>query len=148
MRLLLNLCLHAQSPPALLEALCKIPFVTMPLLSRLIDFETLEQCVHKLHQGKLTGVDGISRQFYRYGPQTLLELLSVALNAYLRGETPSVCAHEWIGALACYIPEKLSEPSAVVRPSYFGSSVSIIGNCKAIVMACTGPAAGPRFKEI
>ena len=41
--------------------------------------------------------------------------------------------------------------SALVRPSYFGSSVSIIGNCKAIVMAllaCTGPAAGPRFKEI
>ncbi len=32
-------------PLGLLEALRKIPFGTMPLLSRLIDFETLEQCV-------------------------------------------------------------------------------------------------------
>ena len=40
----------------------------------------------------------------------MLELLWAALNAYLRGETPSVCAHasEWIGAIAGYIPKKLS----------------------------------------
>ncbi len=31
-----------------------------------------------------------------------------ALNAYLRGEIPSVCAHEWVGAIAGYIPKKLS----------------------------------------
>ncbi len=53
-------------------------------------------------------MDGIPREFYKYGPQGLLELLWAALNAYLRGETPSVCAHEWIGAIAGYIPKKLS----------------------------------------
>jgi hypothetical protein len=30
------------------------------------------------------------------------------MNAYLRGETPSVCIHEWVGAVAGYIPKKLS----------------------------------------
>ena len=59
----------------------------MPLLSRLIDFETLEQCVRKLLNGKATGVDGIPRAFYKYGPQGLLELLWAALNAYRRGKT-------------------------------------------------------------
>ena len=44
------------------------------ILSRLIDFETLEQCVRKLLNGKATGVDGIPREFYKYGPQGLLEL--------------------------------------------------------------------------
>jgi hypothetical protein len=48
-------------PPALLEALCKIPFGTMLLLNRLIDFETLEQCVRELCNGKATGVDVIPR---------------------------------------------------------------------------------------
>jgi hypothetical protein len=91
--------------PALLEALRKISFGTMPLLSRLFDFETLEQCVRKLCNGKATGVDGIPREF---GPQNLLELLCAALNAYLRGEIPSVCAHEWLGAIAGYIQKKLS----------------------------------------
>jgi hypothetical protein len=80
----------------------------MPLLSRLIDFETLEQCVRNLRNGKATGVDGFPREFYKYGPQNLLELLWAALNAYLRGEKPSVCAHEWLGAIAGYIPKKLS----------------------------------------
>jgi hypothetical protein len=80
----------------------------MSLLSRLIDFETLEQCVCKLRNGKATGVDGIPREFYKYGPQNLLELLWAALNAYLRGEMPSVCAHEWLGAIVGYIPKKLS----------------------------------------
>ncbi len=30
-------------------------------------------------------------------------------SAYLRGEMPSVCAHEWLGAIAGYIPKALSE---------------------------------------
>jgi len=64
--------------------------------------------VRKLLNGKATGVDGIPREFYKYGPQRLLELLWVALNAYLRGEVPSVCAHEWMGAIAGLIPKKLS----------------------------------------
>ena len=41
-----------------------------------------------------------------------------------------------------------STTSALASPSKIVTRVSIIGNCKAIVMACTGPAAGPRFKEI
>ncbi len=39
-------------------------------------------------------------------------------------------------------------PSTPVSPSKATASVSIIGNCRAVVLACTGPAAGPRFKEI
>jgi hypothetical protein len=72
----------------------------MPLLSRLIDFETLKQLACKLSNGKATEVDGIPREFCKYGPQSLLELLWAALNAYLQGETASVCAHEWLGAIA------------------------------------------------
>ncbi len=41
-------------------------------------------------------------------PQLLLQLLWGALNAFLRGKTPSVCAYEWLGALAGYIPKQLS----------------------------------------
>ena len=41
-----------------------------------------------------------------------------------------------------------AQPSALASPSKIVTRVSIIGNCKAIVMACTGPAAGSRFKEI
>jgi hypothetical protein len=64
--------------------------------------------IGNLRNGKATGVDGFPREFYKYGPQNLLELLWAALNAYLRGEKPSVCAHEWLGAIAGYIPKKLS----------------------------------------
>ena len=41
-----------------------------------------------------------------------------------------------------------SLPSVSASPSNFGMRVSIIRNCRAVVMDCTGPAAGPRFKEI
>ena len=37
-----------------------------------------------------------------------LELYWQAINAYLRGETPSVGEHEWAGAVTGYIPKKLS----------------------------------------
>jgi hypothetical protein len=47
-------------------------------------------------------------EFYKYAPQSLLALLWVALKEYLRGKSPSVCAHEWIGAIEGYIPKKLS----------------------------------------
>ncbi len=89
-------------------SLCKIPFGTMPLLGRLIDFETLKQCVCKLPSGKSTGVDGTPHDFYKYGPQGMLELLWSVLNAYLQGEISSVCAHEWLAAIAGFIPKKLS----------------------------------------
>lgn len=29
------------------------------------------------------------------------------INAYLRSETPSVCAQEWAGVVASYIPKKI-----------------------------------------
>ncbi len=53
--------------PALLGALRKIPIGTMPLLSRLIDFETLQQSVRKVLNN--TGVHGIPREpeVYLYG---------------------------------------------------------------------------------
>ena len=35
-------------------------------------------------------------------------LLWRAINAYLRGETPDVCAHEWLGAIASSIPKQLA----------------------------------------
>ena len=38
--------------------------------------------------------------------------------------------------------------SALASPSKIVTRVSIVDNYRAIVMACTGPAAGPRFKEI
>jgi hypothetical protein len=38
----------------------------------------------------------------------LLKLLWAAINAYLRGDPPTVCAHEWIGAIAASIPKKLA----------------------------------------
>ncbi len=41
-------------------------------------------------------------------PTELLELYCNAINAYLRGEPPSVGEHEWAGAIAGYIPKKLS----------------------------------------
>ncbi len=64
--------------------------------------------MRKFCNGEATGVDGFPREFYKYGPQNLLELHWAALNAYLRGEMPSVCAHEWLGATAGYIPKMLS----------------------------------------
>ncbi len=56
------------------------------------------------------GGDLVPREFYRdkYGPQPFLQLFWAALHAFLRGEAPSVCAHEWLGALAGYIPKYLA----------------------------------------
>ena len=95
-------------PPALLEVMRKIPAGTLPLISRIFDYETVERCSREQPLHKTWGEDHVPREFYKYGPQLLLQLLWAALNAFLRGETPSVCAHEWLGALAGYIPKKLS----------------------------------------
>jgi len=77
-----------------LEAMRRIPPGTAPLLNRLVDFATLEKSARGQKNGKQTGVDGQPREFYKYGPTALLELLWKAINAYLRGETPSVCLHD------------------------------------------------------
>ena len=46
------------------------------------------------------------------------------------------------------IPDPTFSSSALASRSKIRPRVSIIGNYRAVVMACTGPAAGPRFKEI
>ena len=77
----------------------KIPKGLAPLICRLIDFDTLEAVVSRLRNGKSTGCDGIPREFYKYGPKLLLELLRSAINAYLEGAQPAEYAHEWEGAM-------------------------------------------------
>ncbi len=54
------------------------------------------------------GGDLVLREFYKYSPHHFLQLLWAAINEFLRGEAPSVCAHEWLGALAGYIPNYLA----------------------------------------
>jgi hypothetical protein len=49
-----------------------------------------------------------AKQHVTLSPTELLELYCNAINAYLRGEPPSVGEHEWAGAIAGYIPKKLS----------------------------------------
>ena len=63
-------------------------------ISLSVDYETLEACVRALGTGKSVGTDGIPREFYKYGPRVLLELLRAAINAYLRGERPMADQHE------------------------------------------------------
>jgi hypothetical protein len=48
------------------------------------DLEKLKTCVQALLTGKSVGTDGIPREFYKYCPQALLELLQAATNAFLR----------------------------------------------------------------
>jgi hypothetical protein len=60
----------------------------------------------------------------------LLERLWAAINAYLRGDgggQPTICAHEWIGAIAAHIPKKLAALiSTEFRPVASNCSKSII----------------------
>ena len=95
-------------PKQVLEAMRKIPAGSPPLINRPIDFETLERCARRQPNNRAPGSDGQPREFSKYGPPAFLELHWKAINAYLQGETPSVCEHEWAGAVAGYIPKKLS----------------------------------------
>ena len=61
-----------------------------------------------LGTGKSVGTDGIPREFYKYGPRVLLELLRAAINAYLRGERPMADPHEWMGAIVTSIAKQRS----------------------------------------
>jgi hypothetical protein len=49
-----------------------------------VDLETLKTCVRALLTGKSVGTDEIPREFYKYCPLALLELLQAAINAFLR----------------------------------------------------------------
>jgi len=95
-------------PISVIDAMRPIPEGTASLISRLVDFETLERCARGQKNGKKPGSDNHYREFYKYGPTVYLELLWKAINAYLSGATPTVCVHEWTGAIVSYIPKKLS----------------------------------------
>ena len=95
-------------PISLLEAMRKIPPGTLPLISRMVDMETVISRTRRQGTGLSTGSDRFHREFYKDAPLILLERLWAAINAYLRGDPPTVCAHEWIGAIAAHIPKKLA----------------------------------------
>lgn len=95
-------------PKQVLEAMRRIPTGSLPLINRMIDFESFERCTRRQPNDRAPGSDGQPREYGKYGPAAYVELLWAASNAYLRGETPSVCIHEWAGAVAGYIPKKLS----------------------------------------
>ena len=91
----------------------KIPSGSLPLISRIVDMDTVVSRVRRQRYGLSTGSDRFHREFYKDGPLALLELLWAAINAYLRGDPPTVCAHEWIGAIAASIPKKLAALSLI-----------------------------------
>ena len=73
-----------------------------------MDLETVERTARSQKLNKSPGADGFPRELYKYGVPALHVLLWRAINAYLRGETPDVCAHEWLGAIASSIPKQLA----------------------------------------
>jgi len=73
-----------------------------------VDLETVERTARSQKLNKSPGADGFPRELYKYGVPALHVLLWRAINAYLRGETPDVCAHEWLGAIASSIPKQLA----------------------------------------
>jgi hypothetical protein len=81
-------------PLSVLQAMRSAPAGTPAQISISVDQTTLEACVRALGIGKSVGTDGIPREFYKYGPRVLFELLRAAINAYLRGEHPTVNQHE------------------------------------------------------
>ena len=95
-------------PLSILQAARTVPAGTLAQISRFIDHDTLEACVRALPTGKSVGTDGIPREFYKYAPRSLLELLRAAINAYLTGKRPTVCGHEWMGAIVTFIAKQLS----------------------------------------
>ena len=87
----------------------KIPKNLAPLICRPVDMDTLESIVRHLKNDLSMGTDGIPREFYKYGPIVFLEFLRAAINAYVGGMSPTVGAHEWVGALFSLI-SKTSAP--------------------------------------
>jgi len=73
-----------------------------------VDFDTVEQTARSQELDKSPGADEFPRELYKYCVQPLLVLLWRAINAYLLGEIPAVCAHEWLGAIASSIPKQLA----------------------------------------
>ena len=101
-----------------------------PLICRHVDFVTLEAIVSRLRNGKSTGCDGIPREFYKYGPKLLLELLRLAINEYLGGAQPTEYAHEWEGAI-CGLIAKV--PTAL----WMTDQRPIAGECTKFIISTT-----------
>ena len=70
------------------------PAGTPAQISISVDPPMMKASARELAIEKSVGTDGIPREFYKYGPRVLLELLRAAINAFLRGERPTVYQHE------------------------------------------------------
>ena len=86
-------------PLSVLQAMRCAPAGTPAQISTPVDPTLLEACARALALRNSVGTDGIPREFYKYGPRVLLELLRAAINAFLRGERPTSHRHEWMGAI-------------------------------------------------
>ncbi len=70
----------------------------LPFVSFLVDYDTLESCARGQPPEKGMGTDRVPRELYKYGLRCFLELLRASIDAYLKGEHPTVCRHEWMGS--------------------------------------------------
>ncbi len=70
--------------------------------------ETLVACVRALMMGKSVCKNELPIEFYKYWLHVLLELLRAAINAYKRGEHPTVYQHKWMGAIVTSIAKQQS----------------------------------------
>ena len=95
-------------PLSVLQAMRAVAAGTLPSISFLVDYDTLEACARAQPLRKSVGTDRIPRELYKYGPRPFLELLRAAINAYLRGERPTVRSHEWMGAIVTFIAKQMS----------------------------------------
>ena len=86
----------------------KIPEGSLPILRRPVDLEIVAWTVRSQELDKTPGDDGVPWELYKYGVHSLQVLFWRAINAYLRGELPSVCVNEGLGAIASSIPKNLA----------------------------------------
>ena len=117
-------------PWAVWRDMQKIPSTSVPLVSREIDFDTLETCARRMPCDKSPGSDGIPREYYKYGPTVLLQRLRTAINAYISGQPPSVDAHEWNGGIVSLIAKV---PSALSISDYR----PVVRICSKFIIATT-----------
>jgi len=95
-------------PKAVWEAMRKLPKDIGPILTKPVDLDTMDRIRAKWRTGLSAGTDAIPREYVKYGPIEFLELYRAATNAFLRGDTPSVCAHEWEGTMLALIAKVMA----------------------------------------
>ena len=125
----------AQLPPCPIpwqvwKEMRKIPSGLAPLICRPVDMDTLETIVRRLGNDLSMGIDGIPREFYKYGPLVFLEFLRSAINAYLSGMSPTVGVHEWQGAIFSLISKTLA-------PLWMTDQRPIASECTKYIIATT-----------